>query len=44
MSAVTTRAKKKAVGTVSFVAVGPGDPDLLTLRAVALLREAGALA
>ena len=40
MSAVTTRAKKKAVGTVTFVAVGPGDPDLLTLRAVALLREA----
>jgi uroporphyrinogen III methyltransferase/synthase len=40
MSAVTTRAKKKPVGSVSFVAVGPGDPDLLTLRAAALLREA----
>jgi len=40
MSAVTTRAKKKPFGSVAFVAVGPGDPDLLTLRAAALLREA----
>ncbi len=40
MSAVTTRSRKKPVGNVAFVAVGPGAHDLLTLRAASLLREA----
>ena len=35
----TTKAKKKA-GNVAFVAAGPGDPELLTLRAAELLRTA----
>ncbi|HSN06098.1 MAG TPA: bifunctional uroporphyrinogen-III C-methyltransferase/uroporphyrinogen-III synthase [Candidatus Angelobacter sp.] len=43
MSAVTTRARKKPFGSVAFVAAGPGDPDLVTLRAAALLREAGVI-
>jgi uroporphyrinogen III methyltransferase/synthase len=37
---VTARAKKKTVGTVAFVGTGPGDPGLLTVRAVDLLRNA----
>ena len=36
----TTKARKKPNGPVALVAAGPGDPDLLTLRAAALLREA----
>ena len=40
-SITPTKSKpKKAPGSVAFVATGPGDPDLLTVRAVALLREA----
>ncbi len=38
---VTAKNKsKKPVGSVAFVATGPGDPELLTVRAVRLLREA----
>ncbi len=32
--------KKKPLGTVAFVGAGPGDPELLAVRAVQLLREA----
>jgi uroporphyrinogen III methyltransferase/synthase len=40
---VTTRPKAKT-GTVVFIGAGPGDPGLLTLRAVDVLREADAVA
>ena len=35
--------KKPAIGTVVFVATGPGDPELLTMRAVSMLNKAGAV-
>ena len=35
-----TAADRVARAWVSFVGSGPGDPDLLTVRAVTLLREA----
>jgi uroporphyrinogen III methyltransferase/synthase len=38
---VSTRTtKKKPVGNVAFVGAGPGDPELLTVRAVEALRRA----
>ncbi|MBM7508771.1 uroporphyrinogen-III synthase [Nocardioides sp. 31GB23] len=36
----TTESNERARGWVSFVGSGPGDPDLMTLRAVELLRQA----
>lgn len=35
--------KKPTIGTVVFVATGPGDPELLTMRAVSMLKKAGAV-
>ncbi|HET8971402.1 MAG TPA: uroporphyrinogen-III synthase [Candidatus Nanopelagicales bacterium] len=37
---VARAGSKKATGSVAFVATGPGDPELLTVRAVRLLAEA----
>ena len=36
----TTADASRPQGSVAFVGSGPGDPDLLTVRAVNLLREA----
>ncbi len=35
--------KKPTIGTIVFVATGPGDPELLTVRSVAMLQKAGAV-
>lgn len=35
--------RKPTIGTVVFVATGPGDPELLTVRAVSMLKKAGAV-
>ncbi len=37
MTPTTTRSTSRAMGRVAFVGAGPGDPGLLTLRAVELL-------
>ena len=37
---MTTSRTKKKLGTVALVFAGPGDPELLTLRAADLLRAA----
>lgn len=37
---MTTARTKKKLGTVAFVAAGPGDPELMTLRGADLLRTA----
>lgn len=33
--------KKPAIGTIVFIAAGPGDPELLTVRSVSMLQKAG---
>ena len=38
--AATPTRKKVPVGAIAFVAAGPGDPDLVTVRAAALLHNA----
>ena len=35
--------KRPAIGTIVFIAAGPGDPELLTVRSVSMLRKAGAV-
>jgi uroporphyrinogen III methyltransferase / synthase len=42
---VTTKSKKgaKALGSVVFVGTGPGDPSLITVRAVEVLTDADAV-
>lgn len=37
---MTSRNSKAMSGAVAFVAVGPGDPDLLTVRAAQIVRDA----
>jgi hypothetical protein len=38
--APTPPRKKAALGSIVFIAAGPGDPELLTVRALRLLKSA----